>query len=279
MCAGDEQMSRLLHARRASLRALFQELQPDIYYDQPSVLVDSQMLIRYISCTPVQESDDDYAVCGQALLLKSDECGHQMVHPRDVRRAKILPKSVFDRLAAIIDSETGGAAESEAQLPICAEFLAPESSVCKDCAEMHVIELVPKLDLLEKQKELLSDLDQARAEAGATAEQDFVYAVSRAFDKQFRAHMQRLVKAIADPKLNSVDALDLSTIEYGFDQSSEAPAAVTKNGHAEINEESLLNYSITCESCTVLPCAEIHSSLVTSPSSLTFFYSLQRPAR
>ncbi|GKY91746.1 hypothetical protein MPSEU_000146300 [Mayamaea pseudoterrestris] len=267
MCTDDKHMCEQLENRRSALRILFQEYHTVSSCDEQSVLVDSQKLCEYIACKPVQ-SDADFFDSGCGLLLRTDECAHQLLHPRDACRGKLIPASLFDRLVILIDNELNTLGDNER----CINTLAARNLACQECAEVYVIELASKLESLEQQGDLLSafdciDLglsDDADSLHSATKKR-FLYAVSNTFLRQFRAHMQRLRKAVGDSKLNTIDALDPSTIAFELKQTSDNSSPVDKSEHSEFQRDSLVNGSVICR----------HGNLNTNKTTSVDFVSFE----
>ena len=259
LCTEDERICKQLDGRRAALRDLFADLRPASTRDEQTVLVDAQRLTQFLSCSPSQSSDKTNDVEEQ-FLIRSEDCRHELMHPRDVRRGKLLSKPLFDRLAAIIRSEINASAD-EPITDVALISSVPSVSLCHECAETHVIELAQKVETLEEQNELLSALDDARGrarqlnegdEAHGSDKPDLAYAVSKSFDKQFRAHMQRVVKSIGSSECMSIDAVDCSVIKFCLDSSTQAASqAGGGNEDSEAQAESYVNCSITCKNHVV----------------------------
>ena len=218
--------------------------------------MDTQRLVQFLSCLPSQIGDK-FIDMERQFLISSDDCGHGLMHPRDVRRGKLLSKTLFERIAAIMRSEMD-APSVESITDVVLASSVPSDVLCHECAETYVIELASKLETLEAQNNLLSDLDDARGSAGQLFDgeeaqgfdkPDVAYALSKSFDKQFRAHMQRVVKTIGSSDCSSVDTVDCSAIKFCLDSSNPSPSQAgtgSGNGDAEAQTEASVNCSITC---------------------------------
>ena len=210
--------------------------------------------MKFMSCSLDRQSADTESFSSRKLLLTSTgACAHQMLHPLDVRRGKLVPKPFFDRLVAIMDSELLLRNELESG-QASVNYPMSETILCRECAASYVTELSSKVDLLKKQKELLEDIDLFSKEPKKIlqlAGDENIFVLSKLFVKRFRAHVRQLMKNIGDPDLKQA-LLDNESLAAKASDGVAALSLVFAAGssltEAEDENETFVNGSITCKS-------------------------------
>jgi hypothetical protein len=255
---------------------------------EEAVLIDTCRLLDFLSCSLTSD------IAGPANRPAASSCDHQLMHPREARYHKLVPKPLFDRLVALAESE----GLNRNVLGPCRQINvddAYEYSIrCTECVQMYEIELALKLDLLEKYMGLFNDLVAASSstndEIFDQENEEYAYAVSKQFVKRYRRHVLDLMKKIGDPASVSapsslsgraiyicegIDAVDLSTIELNLDPAWH-PSAMEKEKTSEpCSLEAHVNDSITCKFSTYIPVLRVFPSFYSS----NFLRLISRPTR
>ena len=177
--------------------------------NEPYFWVDGKALRQFVACDSSLDSilkSDDPMICPMYLL-----CMHGRLHPRNARRGKILPKSIYDSYVSLLSEERkvmcATSSVKETNVIGCV-ISSEEGMTCDQCAKCYRNDLSKKLEFLRTIIDLYVDIiDEAKDSTKrktrdsithGISKEKYSYVVTRATIAKFKKLVIDLFKAVAD---------------------------------------------------------------------------------
>ena len=206
------------------------------------VWVDGTILRDFLSC----DTRFDYILKNKSPILcsKSSLCPHGKIHPRDIRRGKLLRKSQYDAYIALLEAERNELMSVDPSVddsPIVEQPMKTTAKglMCAECNQVYCSELRQKMKLVESIMKLynetlgMSQVDERPLYYDEDCppqsdEEQYAYAVAKTSLTKFKDRAKELFKSVSnfdqggtpDGKnativIDGIDDLDLSLFPQG----------------------------------------------------------------
>lgn len=189
--------------------------------DPPPVWVPGEFVRRFFSCEDAFDGELENDVTEDVMKTSERLCAHNGLHPREARRGKLLSsvtyetiiQSLFEeRTALLAKTGTGNALENQDRSVVTPS----ENMFCQECVDDFLLNMRPKVELLEDYLFLFEELDTKSEDAPhlynpgtkfSRNEEKYVYLVTRKFCTTLRDFVKQIMKKVApaDNESNQVD--------------------------------------------------------------------------
>mmetsp|Transcript_27557 Transcript_27557/g.66233 ORF Transcript_27557/g.66233 Transcript_27557/m.66233 type:complete len:2159 (-) Transcript_27557:44-6520(-) len=246
-CASDLLVAERLGCRRFGIQKfMFPSLSSLVFphhsEEDGYVWVDGMTLRDFLSCDT--RFDNHLKNKSPILCSPNSLCSHGKIHPRDIRRGKLLRKSQYDAYVALLEAERNELMSVDPSVddgPIVEELMKTTANglICAECNEMYCSELQQKMRLVESIKKLynetlgMNQVDEAplyydEDYPPQSDEEKYAYAVAKTSLTKFKDRAKEVFKSVTNFDLggtpegksstiviDGIDDLDLSLFPAG----------------------------------------------------------------
>lgn len=221
LCFADGKLWHRLSCRKAGIRKyIFHDAQSLVQQhrsrrqsakdEKTCCWVATDFLRRYLQCEPDTDLDDMIRDDGPVLRNFALMCMHNRLTPQTAMRGKLIPKSKYDRLLALLAAERAliSGRARDAGPDIDGVEISPDRNlICTICSKLYQDRISTKYDVLRRAKDLYDALEgkaddsalfYKEGEEPTSDDESYTYIIARAAATKFRKNFAAVLKSVSN---------------------------------------------------------------------------------